>query len=192
MDAEDKQQTIESLYTMVVEILQADSPGMKLRESMANLVANFAELQVLCLTQEEKRSQFYADCPYISGELHRHIEKAVPHIELLREFKWKKPDASATDLVGMCNLRSGRWLFHLNGLNHVRYDFKDFDGQKDWLQPFVRAMLIWQEDSLREKLGLPPLLPDKLDGLKYSTFVNLVADGTKNPNYEWDKAWAPA
>jgi hypothetical protein len=190
MEADDKQETVGELFRQVAEVLQAENPGMKLRESLANLVLAFAE-QVLCLTEEEKRGQVYADCPYISGELYRFIERAVPHVELLRELKWKNPEFSNENLVGVCNMRSGRILFYLNGLNHVRYEFKDYDKQKDWFQPFLRAMLIWYEDNHRQKMGLPSLLPDEMDGLKHSTFMNMVVNGVVNPYYEWEKAWVP-
>lgn len=50
-------------------------------------------------------------------------------------------------------------------------------------------MLIWHEDQIREKIGLQRLLPDAMDGLKHSTFMNIVVNGHKNPFYEWEKTW---
>ena len=79
---------------------------------------------------------------------------------------------------------------YLNGVNYVRGEFNDIDKEKDWLRPFIKSMLIWEEDIVREKIGLPSLLPDSLDSLKHSTFMNLVTNGHKNPFYEWEKSWA--
>ena len=45
------------------------------------------------------------------------------------------------------------------------------------------------EDQVREKIGLESLLPDRLDGLKHSTFMNMVVNGYKNPYFEWEKSW---
>lgn len=49
-------------------------------------------------------------------------------------------------------MRNALLLFHhgfryyLNGFNYVRSEFDDYDKQKDWLQPFLKSMLIWDED----------------------------------------------
>jgi hypothetical protein len=113
-------------------------------------------------------------------------------VEFLREAKWKLPELTADGLVALCNARSCRLLFYFNGLQQVRYQFNDYDRQKDWFRPFVRAMLIWHEDMRRADMGLPSLLPDELPGLKYCDFMNLVVDGAANPYYEWEKRWAQA
>lgn len=39
--------------------------------------------------------------------------------------------------------------------------------------------------GVRSKLGLPDLLPDSLDGFRYSTFLNLVTNGEYNPFSAW-------
>ena len=54
----------------------------------------------------------------------------------------------------------------------------------------MKSMLIWQEDTIRNNIGLSSLLPNTMDGLKHSTFINLVVNGYKNPFYEWEKHWA--
>jgi len=190
MDEADKQETIRDFYKLIAEVLQAENPGVKLRESLANYVISFAELQVLCLTEDEKTGAFYADCPYISGQLHHDIEKAIPHVEFLREAQWRNADLTGKSLVGLCNARSARWLFIINGLNLVRIEFKDFDDQKDWFRPFLQAMMIWEEDLLRGKMQFPRLLPDLIEGLQYSAFMNLVVNGWPNPYYEWEKRFA--
>lgn len=53
----------------------------------------------------------------------------------------------------------------------------------------MKSMLIWHEDQMRNKIGLPSLLPGDLDSLKHGTFMNLVINGHKNPFYEWEKNW---
>ena len=80
-------------------------------------------------------------------------------------------------------------LYYVNGLNIIRRDFGDFDDVKDWLQPFMKSMLIWDEDIWRGKMDLPSLLPNSLDALEHSTFMNMVVNGFKNPYFEWEKAY---
>lgn len=189
MSEEAKQKIVEDFHQAVLTLPQAENPFLTMRERLASYVVGFTELQVLCLTEEEKTGAFYSDCPYISGQIHHHIDKAVKHIDELRELKWKHPDISNSDLISFCNSRCVVYLYYLNGFNYVRGEFDDLDKDKDWLQPFIKSMLIWHEDQIRGQIGLPSLLPGKYDGLKHSTFMNVVVNGHKNPYFEWEKSW---
>jgi hypothetical protein len=187
---ETKDKIVRDFYHKIFSLLQAENPFLAMRELLASYALGFAELQVLCLTEEEKGAAFYSDCPYVSGQMHHHIDKAVNHVEELGELKWKRPDTTNSELVSFCNSRCVLYLYYLNGFNYVRGEFDDLDKQKDWLRPFLESMLIWHEAQIREKMGLPSLLPNSLDGLKHSTFVNLVVNGHKNPYFAWEKNWA--
>lgn len=184
---ETKNKIVGDFYQKIFSLTQAENPFLAMRELLATYVVGLAGFQVLCLTEEEKADAFYSDCPYISGTIHRDINKAVKYVEELRELKWKYPDITNSDLVSFCNSRCVLHLYYSNGFNFVRGEFDDFDDQKDWLRPFMKSMLIWEEDQLREKMGLQRLLPGSLDGLKHSTFMNLVVNGHKNPYFEWEK-----
>ena len=189
LSEESKSKIIGDFYQSILAISQTDNPFLAMREKLAAYVSGFSALQVLCLTEEEKQVGFYADCPYISGELCRHIDKTVEHVEQLRELKWKHPDISNSELISFCNSRCVVYLYYLNGFNLVRGEFDDIDSDKDWLQPFVKSMLIWEEDLLRGKIGMKSLLPGDLDGLKHSTFFNAVVNGHKNPFFVWETGW---
>lgn len=187
---ETKNKIMGDFLQQILRFSKAENPFLTMRESLATYVIGYARLQVLCLTEEEKREAFYSDCSYISGELYKHIDRAVEHVEELRELKWKHPDLSNEELVSFCNTRCVLHLYYVNGFNYVRGEFDDIDKEKDWLRPFIKSMLIWEEEQIREKIGLPSLLPDKLDGLKHSTFMNMVVNGHRNPYYEWEKHWS--
>ena len=64
-----------------------------------------------------------------------------------------------------------------------RFDFKD---NKDWFRPFVRSMLIWHEHLIRQKIGLPNLMPNYILSIQHSTFFNIVRDGHEHPLYEFE------
>ena len=186
---ESKNNIITDFYQQIFNFSKAENPFLAMRESLASYVIGYAGYQVLCLTEEEKAEAFYSDCPFISGELYRHIDKVVEHNDELGELKWKHPDISNDDLVSFCNTRCVLHLYYLNGVNYVRGEFDDIDKEKDWLHPFIKSMLIWEGDQVRGKIDLPSLLPDSLDAFKHSTFMNLVTNGQKNPFYEWEKSW---
>ena len=186
---ETKNKIVGDFYHKIFSLTKADNPFLAMREHLASYVVGFSGLQVLCLTEEEKIGASYSDCPYISGQLHSHIEKAVKHVDELRELKWKYPEITNSDLISFCNSRCLLQLYYLNGFNYVRSEFDDFDKEKDWLQPFLTSMMIWDEDQIRDKIGLESLLPNSLDGLKHSTFMNMVVNGYKTPSFEWEKSW---
>jgi hypothetical protein len=186
---ETKDKIVGDFYQAIFNLPQTENPFLAMRERLAYYLGGFAGFQVLCLTEEEKSDSFYSDCPYISGQLHHHIDEAVKHIDELQELKWKYPDISNSDLVSFCNSRCVLHLYYLNGFNYVRSEFNDHDMEKDWLQPFLKSELIWHEETIRRKIGLQSLLPNSLDGLKHSTFMNMVVNGNKNPYFEWEKKW---
>ena len=138
---------------------------------------------------EEKVEESYSDCPYISGELYKHIGEAAQYNDQLSELKWAVSDISNDDLISACRTKSVLYLYFVNGMNCVRSEFNDIDADRDWLRPFIKSELIWEEDQVRRKIQLPRLLPDIFDPIKHSTFVNIVVNGSKNPLYEWEKKW---
>lgn len=187
---ETKEKIVGDFYQKLFDLSNAENPFLAIRKALTECVLGVAELQVLCLTEEEKAQGFYRNCSYISGQLHYDIDKAVNHVEALRELKGQLPNLTNEELVSFCNLQCAIYLYHLNGLNYVRVERNDTDEQSDWLRPFIESMMIWHEDMIREKMGLPSLLPNELDGFKHSTFMNGVVNGYKKPYYEWKKHFA--
>ena len=171
-----------------MEIAQAPNPFIKLREDSAATTYAYAELQVLCLVPEERPDLDYGTSPYISGTLSHYIHRCAQYHTELKELVWKEPNITTEGLIGYCRFRCATLLYFLNGFNLVRMEFKDFKSTpgKDWLRPFTTSMLISCEDYYRQKLGLPSLLRNELDGLMHSTFMNSVTHGNKNPLFEWE------
>lgn len=189
-DDEKKQKIISDFYGVVANIFASENSFLEMREALSSYVVEYARYRALCLNEADKEESFLSGCQYISGELYKHIDKIVGYNHELGELRWKWPDISSEELVAFCNTRSLVVLYYLNGINYVRVELGDVDKEKDWLRPFMKSMLIWEEDNIRVKIGLPSLMPDSLDGLKHSTFMNMVTNGHKNPFYEWEKNWS--
>jgi len=184
-----KKRLIARLYEHLGQIASAPDPARQLREILADYVLQFAALQVLGLSAEDKAASFYSNSPYISGALAPHIgDAALHHEEMARLVRTDEPQSDA-DLVAFANKRSALALFYANGLNMARIDMGDTDPQNDWYRPFVEAMLVWEEDVIREKLSLPRLTPGPLYSLPYSTYFNAVMNGDANPFVEWRNAF---
>lgn len=186
---DNKEKHVRALYDLLGRIDRAENPPMQLRTALADYVILYAQMAVLSLTEEEKAGHFFAANPYITGEIHRRIVEAAPHVEEAAQFAWQTEGASAEDLMGFANARGALMLFYANALNMVRIEGGDTDPVKDWYKPFVEAMLVWEEDTLRDRLGMPRLVPGALHGLPYSTFLNQVTNGEANPFYSWTKAF---
>ena len=190
MSPENKLKHPQQLMTDLVNAQQAASPALALREKLAEYVIIFCQHTALCLKEGEKAGQSYAANPYISGKLHEHIVEAAKHNEELAEFIWKEGrNVSADELISVANTRSALCLYYANGLNMARIAIGDTDPDKDWYKPFVEAMLVWEEGTYRQKLGLPQLVSGLVGTLPYSTYLNYVVDGELNPFYTWVKNW---
>ncbi len=176
-----KDKFIYDFYAKLVECQQSPNAPLALREKLVEHTLLYCQLQLLCLTPDEKAEHFCADNPYITGEISKHIERAAEHVEEAKQFVWQGDGATAEDLMDFANTRSALMLFYANGFNMARIAIGDNDAVKDWFKPFVEAQLVWEEDLMRENLGLPRLLPPPLHGLAYSSMMNYVLDAERNP-----------
>jgi hypothetical protein len=188
LSPEGKQEIVQTLGNKIDGIFQAEEPFLKCREEFGGAAVAYADLQVLCLLENEKAGVPQFQSPYISGELHRHIRKCVPHNEDLKQFVWRFPESTDKDLIAHGNFRCAVNVYYLNGLNLVRKEFKDYDTSpnKDWLQPLLISLLIFYENTYRNKIGLPSLTPTPWDALRHSTMMDLVMSGHSNPLYQWE------
>lgn len=187
---ENKNKIIDDFYGKILSLCNSDNAIIEMRELIVFYVCSYADLKVLSLTETEK-SEILSDCPQVSGLLYKNIKTYAKKNDELAELAWKCEDISDEELISLCKTRCNLYTYYVNGINLVRYELGDFDSEKDWLNPFIKSMLIWSETQLREKCGLPTLLNDPLEGLRHSTFMNMVTSGYKNPYFEWDKTWLP-
>ncbi len=187
-----KQKIIYNFYQTIHSFQQAEDPLLAMRERLSAYVLGFSQFSVLSLTEADKEEQ-HASCPFISGQLHHHIQEIVDHMDHEDELHalqvLYKQNSDASELIEFCKTRRDLYLFYVNGINYVRISVNDSDEENDWLRPFVTAMLIWQEDCIRKKVGLPSLLVDSLDSLRYSSFWNMVESGEPNPYCKWEREW---
>lgn len=190
MTEENRQRFVDDFMMQLMEIRNAPNSALALRGALAGYVGQFAGLAVLGLTEPEKAVQSYAGSPYISGQLFRHIEQAAPHNEAFAKFIREQGGAvSAEDLVGFANTRSSIALFYANGLNMVRTTLGDTEPPNDWFQPFIEAMMVWEEGKYRERIGLPQLVTGAVGTIPYSLFRNYVEEGALRPFQTWTTNW---
>lgn len=182
-----KEKLIAGMTSQMGAAFQSPNPALAIREGLVSFTIQYAQVQVLCLTEEEKADAFYAANPYISGELHHRIDDAAEHVEELARYKWES-EATGQDLIDFCNERCAIYLYYMNGFNIARRDLGD-KTDPDWFRPLVEAQLVYEENTIRDKMGLPLTVRDMIEALAYSAMFNKAADGAVNPFYEWCSAF---
>lgn len=155
----------------------------QLRRLIAEYVLLYAGLCVMSLTEDEKEVMEYGRNPYITGHLHHHVRQAARlNDEMRLPINTGLGDEA---LVAFANSRAAVMLYYANALNMVRVRRGDIGPTIDWYQPFVEAMLVWEEDNARERLGLPRVVPGKLHGLPYYGYLEMVLAGEIDPVGCW-------
>lgn len=187
MSEENKQKQVNGLMSQLGAALASENPAMAVREGLVGYTIQYAKLQVLCLTSEEKAEAFYYQNPYISGELHNYIDQLADQVEEVKRFKWEN-NASKEDLVDFCNGQCALYLYYLNAFNLVRMEIGD-KTDPDWFRPLVEAQLVYEENSFRNEEGLPLTVNDMIEALTYSAMFSKAADGAVNPFFEWCTTW---
>lgn len=78
-------------------------------------------------------------------------------------------------------------MFYINGLNFVRADFEDaiLFGEHDWLISLIKSSILWQEYTIREKLGLEKKMKGFI-AVRYSLLINMVEEGERDPLSLWN------
>jgi hypothetical protein len=90
---EGKQAIAERLANKIDGIAQAEEPFLQCRMDFVGTAIAYTDLQVLCLLESENAEVPHFRCPYISGKLHRHIRRCVPHNETSKQHLWSYPDS---------------------------------------------------------------------------------------------------
>jgi len=67
--------------------------------------------------------------------------------------------------------------------------------ERDWYIPFIAAMYAMKEYEYRSMLDLPEVLTEQsgesFAALHYSSFLNIVLNGARQPYLEWEESRSP-
>jgi hypothetical protein len=132
----------------------------------------------------------------LSGELRPHIPALKDSDKNLSEFFYglDNPVSSLDDMWDAVLMRYWVMNLYVNAYNNARVALKDYhsDKTKDWLRPCYISLCIWQEDTYRQGLGLPSVIPSdnpQLRALGHSVWINLAQAGHEHLRLAWDNAW---
>lgn len=185
LSEETKRKQIAGLEAHLRDAFSAPNPLVKVRENICGYAFQYAEVQVVCLTEAERAQAFYSSNPSISASLYRRISSAAPHITDLQDMVGTAEDE---ELISAANLRSAIYLFYLNAFNMVRIYLDDVT-EPDWFYPLIEAELVRAENRVRKAMGLPLTVLEANDALVYSSISNMVENGSDNPYLAWRERW---
>ena len=185
-----KHNIVEQFSKRLIAIDNAPNAFMTFREELCNAATSYANLQVLCLTPEEKSATF-GNMRYISGELSRYIRQCADFNNEIAKIIRDHQQCNNDELITFTKANCAVLLYYLEGWNLVRVAARIeplvLSADKDWFRPFIRSTLIFSEDIARQKLGLPRLCPDRLAALRHHCFMMDVESGKANPLLEWEQ-----
>lgn len=181
-------------------IIISENRLMTNREKLSSAVLMMAKYQVLILPSEhddEEDATGLRGKPGITGELKSHIVEISQKDKVIKELAWGLGNTTEKDIYDACLFRYWAWGLRAQVFQSLRLQLKDHhhDPEKDWYRPFVEAMCAWEEHNYRITIGLPDVLSTQdefgsMAALKYSTFMNMVLDGTKYPNFEFQEYYS--
>lgn len=178
---------IADLRARIATIESSNDSRSLIRQHLSDFVLLYAGVAALALTEDERPLMEFGRNPFITGELHRHIrDAAANHGELAPLLS---QGASNEELMSFANKRAAVALYFANAFNMVRIQNGDVT-QPDWYRPFVEAMLVWEEDDMRDRLAMPRLVRGEVYGLAYYSFLEIVLSGEPDPLNAWQNRWS--
>jgi hypothetical protein len=194
-----KQELAGNILKEVTEVILAGNQVQANREKLTNAVLQMAKYQVLVLpapSESEEDTTSLRGQPGITGELKAHIKLIAEKDKEIKELAWSLDNPTEQDIYEACLFQCWVTNLYANVFHMLRMHLKDHPPnlEKDWFRPFVAAICAWEEHNYRKLIELPDALSKdgrsgELEALKYSTFMNMVLDGSKYPNFEWQEAY---
>lgn len=189
--------SIIALYDTLMEsmfrINQAENEHLGFREEFTRAIKDTAECMVLGNSRDDLVERG-VDLPYLSGELYEHLVDLVPHSHILTQGCKPYPDTEITQdwLLKVLEPQMARAKYLLEGLDFFRVKSGDYNKERDWMHPFLRACMITQEHEFREALGMPSLFPESgqpLYPMRYALFQTMVLGLEADPLASFEAAW---
>lgn len=182
---ESREKIIQEICDVAETIWQAPDRILANREMLLEIMLTQAQYEILMIEPDHWLCSFHG----ISGKLKEYLPKfAQTQIES-RDFVWTQEDRPTKDEA--YNLVWGKfWRANLyyNILNETRIYLKDYNInlERDWLFPLQYALTAFEEYNFRKEYGLKQLL-ENICAIQYSTFLDVVSQGHKDPLEKWEK-----
>ena len=187
------EERIQKLAELILEdcvyILTQKNPFLENRQMLADSIIKFTKLQVLVLKPDPNEDATgMVGHLGITGKLNSKIVEAVKSDkELYTSFNSILKTFTYDTVYSQCLYEYRYTYSRMLVFSHLRVIFDDFNTEDDWLRSCIVSSCSYEEDVFREKLGMNSKEQQSLTYLRYSTYVNLVLNGEKDPKKKWNE-----
>ncbi len=185
---EGKEQLASDLRARIFNVLDSSNPIIRCRKELAANVIAFADLQVLCLTAEEKeKNSLYRTMKLVSADLRNYVYSCVNGNDELDKYIKYHTDLQEDELIDAVHKRCDEYLYYANGFDIVRRHIEAVK-ERDWFVPFVLSSMVVSESNYRNHIGLPPIAT-AIDTSFHSAFTEFVRNGEEDPLLSWERRY---
>jgi hypothetical protein len=185
---EEKEQLAADFNERVVAVLESSRPAIECRRELVTNVVAYTDLQVLCLTGEDKeKNPIFRDMKRISSELRDHIYRCSLRNDELNKFI-EENEYDENKLIEFAQNRSEIYSFYAYGFDIVRKNMETA-GEKDWFLPLLQSSMIISESNYRKYFGFPAIVT-AIDSSFHSSFIDMALNGDQDPLVTWERRYA--
>jgi hypothetical protein len=185
LQKEDKEQLESEFIEKIFSVLNSTDSITKCRQELVTNVIAYTDLQVLCLTEQEREgSSTFQDMTRISSELHNHIYKCtLRNVELNNYIEANGYNEG--ELLSFTAKKCEIYRYYAYGFDIVRKSI-EASTERDWLVPLIQSSMIISESNYRRYLGLPAIVT-AIDSSFHSSFIDMALNGELDPLLAWER-----
>jgi hypothetical protein len=185
---EEKEQLAADFNERIFAMLESPRSITECRHDLVTNVVAYTDLQVLCLTEEDKKNNpIFRDMKRISSELHDHIYRCSLRNDELNRFI-EENSYNEAELTKFANNRCEIYCYYAYGFDIVRKSMEPAS-EKDWFLPLLQSSMIISESNYRKFLGLPAIVT-AIDSSFHSNFIEMALNGEQDPLFTWERRYA--
>jgi hypothetical protein len=185
LQKEEKEQLESELNARIFAVLDSHDALQKCRHELVSNIIAYTDLQVLCLTAEDKENDYlFKDMMRISSDLRNHIYACTLRNHELNKYI-EENEYNENELMSFAIRRCEVYHYYAYGYDIVR---KNIEGEKerDWFLPLIQSSMIISESNYRKYLGIPAIVT-AIDSSFHSRFIDMVMSGEPDPLLSWER-----
>jgi hypothetical protein len=185
---EEKEQLAAEFNKRISAVLESPRSVIGCRRELVGSIVAYTDLQVLCLTEEDKENNpIFKDMKRISSELRDHIYKCSLRNDELNKFI-EANEYDETKLMEFARNRCDVHRYYAYGFDIVRKSIES-TSEKDWFLPLLQSSMIISESNYRKFLGFPAIVT-AIDSSFHSSFIDMAMNGEQEPLLTWERRYA--
>jgi hypothetical protein len=187
LSKEQKEKIILEICNAAETIWQAPDRVLANREKLLECMLTQVHYEILMIEPGNELCGFHGISGKLKGFLPEFAQKEIES----GGFVWRQERKPTKEEA--YNLAWGIWWkahLYCKILNEIRIYLKDYNTnlERDWYFPLHYALAAFEEYTFRKEYGLTQII-EGLCAMQYSTFLQVISQGHKDPLAEWEKTY---